>query len=81
MALTLMYRHELESGKVVFEAFPFQTPTDITTDVLVATSKEEQLRILWNFLVKANWLIEDIREVLDEIRENLKDKKTTLTFI
>ena len=80
MSLTLMYRHELESGKVVFENFPFQTPTNITTEVLAA-NKEEQLRILWNFLLKSNWLIEDVREAIDGIRENLKDEKTTLTFI
>lgn len=61
--------------------FPFQTPTDLTYDVLNAKSMEEKLELIKNCLIQWDTEEQMINEILEEVESLLLNDKLELSMI
>ncbi len=63
-----------------FDEFWFQTPTDLTFDVLDASTNEKRWELIHNYMVESKWDEVDIQSVKDHFDSKLEDG-WTLTYI
>lgn len=67
MSMNLLYEIETKNGRIIYEDFEFQTPTNLTYEVLATEDKKEQFEIIKAYIIKNNistYIIEDIKNNL-----------------
>ena len=79
MSLNLYF--EKVSGKNCLIDFPFQTPSWLTMDVMNASTLEDRLQIIRDYLKKGPRTESEIVAILVTIKEFLNDPSIELTYL
>ncbi len=79
MSLNLYF--EKVSGKNCLIDFPFQTPSWLTMDVMNASTLEDRLQIIRDYLKKGPRTEAEIVAILVTIKEFLNDPSIELTYL
>ena len=79
MSLNLYF--EKVSGKNCLIDFPFQTPSWLTMDVMNASTLENRLQIIRDYLKKGPRTEAEIVAILVTIKEFLNDPSIELTYL
>ena len=79
MSLNLYF--EKVSGKNCLIDFPFQTPRWLTMDVMNASTLEDRLQIIRDYLKKGPRTEAEIVAILVTIKEFLNDPSIELTYL
>ena len=79
MSLNLYF--EKVSGKNCLIDFPFQTPSWLTMDVMNASTLENRLQIIRDYLKKGPRTETEISAIITTIKEFLSDPAIELTYL
>ena len=79
MSLNLYF--EKVSGKNCLIDFPFQSPSSLTMDVMNASTLEDRLQIIRDYLKKGPRTEAEIVAILVTIKEFLSDPAIELTYL
>ena len=79
MSLNLYF--EKVSGKNCLIDFPFQTPSWLTMDVMNASTLDDRLQIIRDYLKKGPRTEAEIVAILVTIKEFLNDPSIELTYL
>ena len=79
MSLNLYF--EKVTGKTCLIDFPFQTPSWLTMDVMNASTLEDRLQIIRDYLKKGPRTEAEIVAILVAIKEFLDDPSIELTYM
>jgi len=72
MSMNLVFVKKVD-GEAVYKDFPFQTPTNLTFDVLDAGSKEKRLDLIQNYIDGCDWGPSVTERVMEKIKHHIEN--------